>query len=215
MNLLPTLREQLKGDVLSNISQQIGANEEQTSTAANGIFAALLGGLANNTSTKTGLSDLTYALDKDHDGSILDDVIGMIGGVAQGQISRSSDGNGILAHVFGNKQNQVAQKISQSSGLTMDKIMKLMPILAPIVMAVIGRMRNSNSNDDQQSSGGGLGDLARILMGSAQSAKNEGFGDLIGTVLGGVLGGQQTQTEQIPQRGGGLLGTIFGKLFKR
>ncbi len=213
MDLMQMLQGQLNGNLLSNLSQQIGADEQQTATAANGIFAALVGGLANNASTENGLSALTSALDRDHDGSVLDDVIGMIGGMAQGQISGSNNGTGILGHILGGKQNQVAQQVSQSSGLDMSQIMKLMPILAPIVMAVIGKMRNSNSSE--QSSRGGLGDLASILMGSAQSAQSGGFGDLIGTVLGGVLGGQQAPTHVAPQRGGGLLGTIFGSIFKR
>jgi hypothetical protein len=208
------LQAQLNGNLLSNLSQQIGANEQQTATAANGIFAALVGGLANNASTQSGLSALTSALDRNHDGSVLDDVIGMIGGMSQGQVTGATNGAGILGHVLGTKQTQVAQQVSQSSGLDLSQIMKLMPILAPIVMGVIGKMRTSNAS--QPAAGGGFGDLASILMGGAQSAQSGGFGDLIGTVLGGVLGGQQApQPQQTQQSGGGLLGTIFGSIFKR
>lgn len=214
MDLMQMLQAQLNGNLLSNLSQQIGADEQQTATAANGIFAALVGGLANNASTQSGLSALTSALDRNHDGSVLDDVIGMIGGISQGQVTGATNGTGILGHVLGNKQTQVAQQVSQSSGLDLSQIMKLMPILAPIVMGVIGKMRNTSAS--QPSDGGGLGDLASILMGGAQSAQSGGFGDLIGTVLGGVLGGQQApQPQQTQQSGGGLLGTIFGSIFKR
>lgn len=214
MDLMQMLQSQLNGNLLSNLSQQIGADEQQTATAANGIFAALVGGLANNASTQSGLSALTAALDRNHDGSVLDDVIGMIGGLSQGQVSGATNGAGILGHVLGNKQTQVAQQVSQSSGLDLNQIMKLMPILAPIVMGVIGKMRNTSAS--QPAAGGGLGDLASILMGGAQSAQSGGFGDLIGTVLRGVLGGQQApEPQQTQQSGGGLLGTIFGSIFKR
>lgn len=202
------LQGQLSDDMLGQISQQIGAEKEQTAAAANGIFATLLGGLANNASTETGLASLASALDRDHDGSVLDDLAGMLGGMSQdaGTTTGALNGAGILGHILGDRQETAAQQISQSSGLNMNQIMKLMPILAPIVMGVLGRAKNSGGLD--------LGGLANILMGSAQSAQSGGFGDLLGTVLGGVLGGGQQQPQQ-PQRqqGGGLLGQLLGGLF--
>ena len=203
------LQEQLSGDMIQQLSQQVGATPEQTAQATNGIFAALVGGLAQNSSTPTGLGALSSALDKDHDGSLLDDVFGLISGNIN-QDNRASNGTGILGHILGQNQQQVAQQLSKSSGLDMSQIMKLMPIIAPIVMGLLGKMR-SNSNS---SGGGGILDLAQILMGSAKSAQTGGFGDIIGTVLGGVLSNQgQAQAPQ--SSAGGLLGTIFGKLFKR
>ncbi|MFZ1256711.1 MAG: DUF937 domain-containing protein [Saprospiraceae bacterium] len=214
MDLMQVLQGQLNGDLLNQISQTIGADEKQTEIATNGIFAALVGGLANNASTTNGLSSLTSALDRDHDGSVLDDLMGMVGTMMQRQVTGANNGIGMLGHILGDKQDQVAQQVSQSSGLNMSQIMKLMPILAPIVMAVIGKLRNSSSNE--AGSSGGLGDLASILMGSAQSAQSGGFGDLIGTVLGGVLGGsQEPQVQNTQQNSGGLLGTIFGNIFKK
>ncbi|MFN8280893.1 MAG: DUF937 domain-containing protein [Saprospiraceae bacterium] len=214
MDLMSMLQQQLSGDTLSSISQQVGASEEQTTQASNGIFAALLGGLANNASTPQGLESLSAALDKDHDGSVLDDLLGLVTGSSQAN-PRATNGTGMLGHILGNNQEQVAQQISQSSGLNMGQIMKLMPILAPIVMAVIGRMKNNAGNANSGMSGSVMFDLAKILMGSAQSAASQGgFGDLIGSVLGGVMG-QQAQSSQQATAGGGLLGTIFGKLFKK
>lgn len=205
------LQGQLSDDMLGNLSQQIGADKEQTATAANGIFATLLGGLANNASSESGLASLGAALDRDHDGSVLDDIMGMMGGMMQGNApaaatsSNALNGAGILGHILGDRQEVAAQQISQSSGLNMNQIMQLMPVLAPIVMGVLGRAKNSGGLD--------LGSLANVLMGSAQGAQAGGFGDLLGSVLGGVLGGGQ-QTNQ-PQGGGGLFGQILGGLFKK
>ncbi len=203
MNLMEILQGQLSDDMLGQLSQQIGADKEQTATAANGIFATLLGGLANNATSESGLASLASALDRDHDGSILDDLMGMVGGMAQDNAPAASavNGAGILGHILGDRQETAAQQISQSSGLNVGQIMKLMPILAPIVMGVLGRAKNSGSLD--------LGGLANILMGSAQHAQQGGFGDLLGSVLGGVLGGGQQQQQQ----GGGLLGNILGGIF--
>ncbi|MCC6815356.1 MAG: DUF937 domain-containing protein [Saprospiraceae bacterium] len=201
------LQDQISPDLIQQLSKQIGANEEQTSQATTGIFSALLGGLANNASTPAGLSSLTSALDKDHDGSILDDLMGLVSG-SSNLNTPASNGLGMLGHILGNNQNHVAQQISQSSGLNLSQIMKLMPIIAPIVMGLIGKLRSNN----QQSSGGGIMDIAQVLMGSAQSAQSGGFGDILGTVLGGVMNNQQS-SPQAEQQGGGLLGNIFGKIF--
>ena len=204
MDLMQLLQGQLSDDLLGQMSNQIGADKQQTAMAANGVFATLLGGLANNASSEGGLASLGAALDRDHDGSILDDLMGMVGGMMQNDQQTSSsalNGSGILGHILGDRQEVAAQQISQNSGLNMSQVMKLMPILAPIVMGVLGRAKNQGGLD--------MGGLAGILMGSAQNAQSGGFGDLIGSVLGGVLGGGQQQQAS----GGGLLGNILGGIF--
>jgi hypothetical protein len=209
MDLMQILQSQLSDDVVGQISEHIGAEPEQTVSAANGIFATLLGGLANNASSEGGLSALGSALDRDHDGSMVDNLMDMVGGMLQGsQSGNATNGMGILGHILGGQQEPVAQQISQSSGLNMSQVMKLMPILAPIVMSVLGKARNQGGLD--------LGSLANILMGSAQNASQQGgMGDLLGSVLGSVLGGGQQQQQQQPNQGGidlgGLLGGLFGK----
>ena len=205
MDLFDLLQGQMNDNVLEQLSQQIGAPKQQTAQAANGVFAALLGGLANNAADKTGLQGLMGALDKDHDGSILDDLAGMIGSVGGGQApaSRAMNGAGILGHILGGKQEATAQRISQNSGLNMGQIMKLMPILAPIVMGVLGKQK--------QQGGFNMGDLAGILLGGAtRGGQSSGMGGLLTQVLGGVLA-QQAQT-QMSKPGGGLFGRILGGL---
>ncbi len=199
------LQSQLSGEVLQQLSQQIDAPPQQTAEAANDIFAALLGGLAGNAAaSQNGLQSLLSALDRDHDGSILDDLAGMIAAMANNNQSATGalNGAGILNHVLGDKQGDVAQQISERVGLSMQQVMKLMPLLAPIVMAVIGRAR--------QSSGLDVGGLLQTLLGSAQSAQQSSpVGDLVGALLSGALSGQQAS---LPQ-GGGLLGQLLGGLF--
>lgn len=208
MNLMDIFQGQLSDDVLGQLGDQIGADKEQTATAASGIFATLLGGLANNASSEGGLSALGSALDRDHDGSMLDDILGMVTGTTQSNAPANSalNGAGILGHILGDNQENAAQHVSQSSGLSMGQIMKLMPILAPIAMSVLGKAKNQGGLD--------LGGLAGILMGSAQQAQSSGgMGDLIGSVLGGLIGGGQQQQQQPQQAGGGLLGSVLGSIF--
>lgn len=208
MNLMDILQGQLSEETLGQLSDHIGADKAQTADAANGIFATLLGGLANNASSEGGLSALGSALDRDHDGSMLDDLMGMVGGIMDPNTPNTgaANGLGILSHVLGDRQEAAADQIGQSSGLSMGQVMKLMPILAPIVMQVLGRAKNQGGLD--------LGSLAGILSGSAQNAQSGGFGGLLGSVLGGVLSGGQ-QPEQRQQQGGDLLGSVLEGIFRR
>jgi len=209
MNLMDILQGQVSDEMLGQLSEHIGAEPEQTAQATNGIFATLLGGLANNASSEGGLSSLANALDRDHDGSVLDDLAGMVGGMLQGggQDSRATNGSGMLNHILGDRQEVAAEQIGQSSGLSAGQVMKLLPILAPIVMSVLGKTKSSGGLD--------LGSLANVLMGGAQQAQQQGgMGDLLGNILGSVLGGRQQQQPQQQQGGdllGGLLGGLFGK----
>ncbi len=208
MNLMEILQGQLSDDMLGQLSQHIGAEPQQTATAAQGIFATILGGLANNATSENGLASLASALDKDHDGSILDDIMGMASGMLSGQqASGAANGLGILGHILGDRQETAAEQIGQSSGLSAGQIMKLMPILAPIVMGVLGRAKSQGNL--------GLGDLAGILMGGAQQVQQDsGLGGLLGSVLGSVLGGGQQQQPQQSQ-GGDLMSAVLGGIFGR
>ena len=160
---------------------------------------------------------LNNALDKDHDGSILDNP-------AQVE-ARVQEGGSILDHIFGGQKAQVENQLSQNTGISMDKIGPLLAMLAPLIMGYIGKEKQSSGVN----SGGGLGDLLGGILGGAQNQAqaepSNPLNDILGSVLGGgsqqssgnplndilgsVLGGGQQQQQQ--QGGlGGLLGSILG-----
>ncbi len=154
MNLTGLLEDAMSGDTVSQISQTIGADESTTSTAIQTALPMLLGGLAQNSSTESGAESLLGALDRDHDGSVLDDLGGLVSNYGAGS------GAGILDHIFGGQQGTVQQGVSQASGLDMGKVAPLLAILAPMVMGALGRT--------QRSEGLGVGDLAGLLGGATQ-----------------------------------------------
>ncbi|MBL8188896.1 MAG: DUF937 domain-containing protein [Acidobacteria bacterium] len=173
MDLTGILQDALSGNNVSQISQAIGADESSTSSAIQAALPMLLGGLANNSANEEGASGILGAIDRDHDGSVLDDIGGLIAGNIGGG---AGNGAGILGHIFGGQQGGVEQAVSQASGLDMNKIGPLLAILAPIVMGAIGRAR--------QGGGVGTSDLGGLLGGAAQQMG--GGADLMG-MLGGLL----------------------------
>jgi hypothetical protein len=198
MTLLDVLQNQLDRSTINQLSNEIGADPAQTEAATSGVFATLLGGLAQNATSPDGLQSLGNALDRDHDGSVLGNILGVLGGVNQGVGSpKALDGAGILGHILGGRQEPVAEQIGARSGLRSGQVIKLMMMLAPLVMGVLGRTRREGNLD--------LGSLARVLLGSARSAQSQpGIGDLLGSVLGGGLG------SILGGSGGGGLGGVLG-----
>lgn len=199
-DIINQLLQQLGPQGISAISKQIGADENKTVNALGGIVPTLLGAMANNSQSEQGASGLLGALDKDHDGSILDDALGFIGNFTNGP------GEGILNHVLGSNQARVENSLSQKTGLNSSQIANLLKIAAPLVMAYLGRQKKENS------SGFDVSNIASLLGGMTQkSDKSTGLelGDILSIV--GSLTSNQTQNQ-----GGasGMLG-LLGKLFRK
>jgi hypothetical protein len=143
MNIEGLLGQVMGGGNLNAISQTIGADESTTSTAIQAAVPLLMGALARNASTEEGASSLAGALDRDHDGSVLDDIAGFVMGGGPQQ----RNGAGILGHVFGGNQPAVEQGISQASGLDMGTVSQLLITIAPIVMSYLARQKQQEGMD--------------------------------------------------------------------
>ena len=140
---------------------------------------------------------LNKALDRDHDGSILND--------PSQAMARQQEGGSILDHVFGGQKATVENQLSQNTGISMDKIGPILAMLAPLIMGYIGKEKQSGG----VTSGGGLGDLLGGILGSAQNQAQAQNSNPLNDILGSVLGGGNQQQQS--QGGlGGLLGSILG-----
>ena len=139
---------------------------------------------------------LNNALDKDHDGSILNDP-------AQA-ITRQQEGGSILDHVFGNQKATVENQLSQNTGISIDKIGPILAMLAPLIMGYIGKEKQSSGVN----SGGGLGDLLGGILGNAQNQAQSQSSNPLNDILGSVLGGGQQQSSGNPLND--ILGSVLG-----
>ena len=146
MDLMSLLQGQLTPEVIGQLSQQTGASPTQTATAAEGVFSTLLGGLAKN-AAGGGAEGILGALDRDHDGSVLNDVMGMITGNGGGGNAAALNGAGILGHILGGQQQGAAQVISQASGVQQSGVADLMIKLAPMVMGVLAQQKQQQGFD--------------------------------------------------------------------
>lgn len=154
-NLLDLLQSQLGGNLVPELSKQVNAPEDQTSAATNGILSTLIGALSKNASTPDGAASLNKALEQDHDGGILDNIMGLLGGEDTSN-QRASNGAGIVGHIFGDKVGSVVEGLSKSTGMDTSSIGTMLIKLAPVVMGALGKVKSQQGLDQ-----GGVADLLK------------------------------------------------------
>lgn len=208
------LQQQLSGGLMDVLTQQTGSDAQTTTKASSAILSSLMGALARNASTPDGASSLANALDKDHDGSILDILGGLMKGGKQAPGPNVPTGGGLMDLITGMAQS------SQGGGSSGGG-------LGGLLGGLLG-----GGKKKQQQGGGALGDLLGGMMGQAQSGGGGGLGDLLGgmmrqtqgsdggglgDLLGGLLGGKQAGSQDhIPPQfrktmdGGGILDHVLG-----
>ena len=199
--LLDSLADELQGDTLTQLSRQVGADEDATSNAIAMALPVLVGGLTRNAATPAGSNALEQALDGDHDGSLLQNVSALFGvGNAAPVSRRALNGAGILEHILGARRTPAEQSIGASSGLTLQQAGKLMALLAPLVMAYFGRRKREQSAQN-------IGSLLRSEQEEIER-RAPGTGGFFNQILSGG------QAPQVPANQMGLFGNIFGKKAK-
>ena len=177
-NLMNEVRRHLTDDVIIQLSRQIGAQDpNQVKRATEGISELLLDAISRNAQSQERGGGLYGALKKDHDGGILGDLMGVLGGQRRVENPKTTNGTGIINHLLGKRQLKAAQIISQMSGIDIFKSGVLMQLIAPVIMGVVGQTQKSNGLD--------LGGLAKVLMGGgqSQSAQGGGVGGLLSKIL--------------------------------
>jgi hypothetical protein len=210
-SIFDSVTEQLSGPNLTQLSQQIGADEATTAQAVQAALPMLLGGLARNASSPDGAASLGTALDQ-HRGGLMQNLGGLLGNADSGA------GAGILGHIFGGRRGTVEAGVGQATGLNQPQVGKLLMVLAPIVMAALARRQQAHQEQEVPVPGStapnasGPAALPEILKREAEEAQQRapsGLGGLFGMLdrdgdgnplndigrmasggLGGLLGGR-------------------------
>ncbi|HEU4828269.1 MAG TPA: DUF937 domain-containing protein [Gemmatimonadales bacterium] len=195
MSLLEMIQGQLGPDAVRQIGQRIGAEPTETSQAINAALPMLVAAMARNTRDPAKAQGLARAIEEDHDGGLLDDLGGFLGSPK----GRAADGDGILQHVLGNRRGAVEQQLGRGTGLGSAQMAQLLPLLAPIVMAALGKTKRQGGLD--------AGGLAGVLGGEQAQLQQRAPG-LMGT-LSGLLDrdGDGSAIDEI----GGMLGGVLKK----
>ena len=196
--LLKQLMGTLGGDTGRQLSQLVGSDEETTRNASGTAMTALLGALQRNSASDEGAAALDRALDRDHDGSMLDNVSSLIGGQTAG------NGDGILKHLLGDRRGQVEKNLSRNNGMDQASTGKLLTMLAPMVMGALGKQKRQNGLNASA--------IAGMLSQETEQIETQksGTGGFIGALLD-TDGDGDLDSSDLLKHGAGLLGKLFGR----
>jgi len=179
------LDDLLKTIPVGDIASQLGVDEATAGAAVAQAVPTLLAGLQAKAESDDSGDDVAQAAD-------------------------AGDGDAVIKGLFGDKTDDVAHAAAGQApeGVSSDLIKKVMPMLAPLVIAFVTQKLLGGKGGAQQQAGGAGGALGQILGGALGG--NAGGG--LGSILGGMLGGGAQQQSGGAGGAGGALGSILGGL---
>jgi hypothetical protein len=160
---------------------------------------ALLQGLSANVQDAAGAASLLKALET-KDPSLV-----------KGKIDLDSidvkDGKKIVKNIYGKATPKVAARLSDAAGISGGAIKKILPLLAPIVLAFLASKVLGGKSKSKSTGGNVLGDILGGILGGG------GLGDILGGMLGG--GSNLTSKSKTKSKSSGAfdgLGDLLGGL---
>jgi hypothetical protein len=165
---------------IGEIAKKLGIDEKAAKSAVSTVLPTIVAGLSANASDSEGAAKLEKTLTKHTEKSTkIDDI-------------DEEDGKKIVNHVFGSKKAAVEEAAADKANVTSDIIAKILPIVAPIVLAWLAQKFLGGSSEKTETksatpaeSSGGIGDILGGLVGSKEGQ------DMLGGLLGGLLGGKK------------------------
>jgi len=177
----------------ANIASQLGADQGEVENAIHSLVPVLLTGMHHN------------AQDPEH-ASRLVSAAGDHAQLAEsGAEVNENDGHQAVSALFGgNDTNQVASALA-GGGLANSALLKrLLPLVLPMVLAYVGKQLTSRGGAMPNPQAAGAGGAAEAAQGgeAGAAAHGGGLGDVLGNILGGGAGANQSL--------GGILGSVLG-----
>ncbi len=166
MDLLSMLLNQGGDKAVRQLANNFGMEESQAMAALSNLVPALSTGLARNASNQGGLDSLLSALTGGQHQRYLEDPSIL------NQEDTIRDGNGILGHILGSKDvsRQVAQQASQRTGIGVDILKKMLPMVATLAMGALSR-QTAGARSTQ---GNAPSDALSGILGSFLDANRDG-----------------------------------------
>ncbi|HSB29318.1 MAG TPA: DUF937 domain-containing protein [Pyrinomonadaceae bacterium] len=135
------ISQRLAGAAAGQLASRLGVSESTAQTAVQVAVPLIVAALARNAAQPQGAQDLHDAVSRDHDGSILENLMGYLSN------PEAANGGGILGHVLGAQRPAVESNLSQVTGLDQGSAGNLLQTVAPLVMGALGREQRQNGLD--------------------------------------------------------------------
>jgi hypothetical protein len=175
MGLADMLMGAYGGGAAGQLAQRFGISPEQAEAAVAALAPALSSGLQQNANAQGGLDTLLGALAGGRHHTYVTDPS------ALDHPDTVADGNAILGHILGSKDvsRQVAGQASTQTGLGVDLLKKMLPVVAAMTMGALSSHASGTNLQQQPQTGGGLMDVLGSLMGGGAPGGGSGIGGLM------------------------------------
>lgn len=196
-SLLDVLDGVIDDRTIQHLGARIGASPETTSQAVASALPMLVAALSRAADSPGQAPSLLAALDRDGDGTVIDDLAGLLFAGAPRQSAP------IVGELFGGARPQLEAALGRSTGLANTQVGALFEMLAPLVVGALGRARRERGPE-----AGSLGELLRADRERADAAAPDAVAMLTRALDANRDG---SAVDDVMRIGGGLLASLFGR----
>jgi hypothetical protein len=217
MPLFDMIAKAQNGQGMELLARQFNLNQQQTQLAMDALLPAFSEGLKRNASSPMGMGGFMQAMATGNHAKYFED--------ASNAFSQSgvADGNGILGHLFGNKDvsRAVAAQAASATGIGQEILKQMLPVIASMVMGGLFKQSTGQMSNAAGMGTNPIGDIIEQMMKQgmgqqrqqAPSPMDNPLGKILEGMLGGGAGGGQQQGQN-PFGSDNPLGQILEQMLR-
>ena len=206
MPLFDLIAKAQNGQGMELLAKQFNLNQQQTQLAMEALLPAFSEGLKRNTSDPMGMGGFLQAMGSGNHAKYFEDATSAFSG------SGVAEGNGILGHLFGNKDvsRAVAAQAASATGIGQEILKQMLPVIASMVMGGLFKQSSGQMSNAAGMGTNPIGDIIEQMMkqGMGQQPQRQQaptpmdnpLGKILEGMLGGVLGGALSGGNNAPQQ---------------
>jgi hypothetical protein len=172
------------------MSNTLGINKRTAQQIIPQLVPLILGGLKRQKDERGGAPRVDHILNKYGSPDALDNIHDLFQTRA-----RETQPDPRLGGLVGESGIQASEMLSEKFGLDSNTVMKIIPMIAPLVLGFLTRKRDQQglgsqgiaSLLDQDGDGSVLDDVAGFLMQNLSGSSSQRRGNVLGNLLGGLL----------------------------
>ncbi len=159
---------------IAQMAKELGIDEKTVAAGAAALVPAVLGGFKQQAATG-GLDGLVGMLSQMGGGGLLDSVLAP-------QATPTAPGDEIVGQIFGDKAGAVTQHAAGQTGISMDLVQKMLPMVAMAAAGFMAKSANAGAAGAMEGQGGLGGLIGQVagMLGGGQAAPAGGVGGLSG-----------------------------------
>ena len=216
--LIDQIAARISPELIQKASEALGESEAGVAKGFQTAIPAVLAKFAAKAESPEGAAELLPTInDVANDGGVLENASGLLGAAAM-ELPAHGRGQELLGTLFGRQAPETVGKLAEDAGIQAVSMGKLMSVVSPILLALLGKQFAGNATAESlsalttaQKPGilGALGGLASGLKEKAGDAADKA-GDALGAATGAVTGAAGAATDAVKNVAGAAGGAVLG-----